>query len=70
MMFSPWQLISVLLPLALLVYQLIPQGRPVWRFLYLWPAPFHERVFLGGWLMVVKKIHSSYLHNIKEAVRF
>ena len=46
MIFSSWQFILVFLPLALLVYQLIPQGRPVWRKLWLAAASF---IFYGYW---------------------
>ena len=46
MIFSSWQFILVFMPLALLGYQLIPQGRPVWRKLWLAAASF---VFYGYW---------------------
>ena len=46
MIFSSWQFILVFLPLALLVYQLIPQGRTVWRKLWLTAASF---IFYGYW---------------------
>jgi alginate O-acetyltransferase complex protein AlgI len=46
MIFSSWQFILVFLPLALLVFQLIPQDRPVWRKLWLAAASF---IFYGYW---------------------
>jgi alginate O-acetyltransferase complex protein AlgI len=46
MIFSSWQFILVFLPLALLVFQLIPQERPVWRKLWLAAASF---IFYGYW---------------------
>jgi alginate O-acetyltransferase complex protein AlgI len=46
MIFSSWQFILVFLPLALLVFRLIPQKRPVWRKVWLAAASF---IFYGYW---------------------
>jgi D-alanyl-lipoteichoic acid acyltransferase DltB (MBOAT superfamily) len=46
MIFSSWQFILVFLPLALLVFQVIPKGKSDWRKLWLVAASF---IFYGYW---------------------